>query len=178
MAPPVTLYRFQIELSDVDRGVYESLDVRAAQHPSEIPLYLVTRVLALALSWEDGLAFTPGGLSDPDEPALKSPDEHGGIQVWIDIGNPSARRLHKASKAARHVKVFTYKDPQILLAELSSEPVHRREEIEIYSLPSRFLDKLAERLDRTNSWQIIRNGESLMVTIGGETIEGEIHRHG
>lgn len=177
MAAPVTLYRFRLSISDIDRGVYESLDFRAAQHPSEAPIYLVTRVLALALSFEEGLAFTSGGLSDPDEPALKSAAEHGAIHTWIDIGNPSARRIHKASKAAARVQIYTYKNPQLLLEELRSEPIHRSEALEIFSLPPKFLDQLVSNLDRDNSWQVLRNEGLLTIGIGEESFTAEIGRH-
>src|SRR5690606_13082441 len=46
MARSATLYRMKMELSDVDRGVYESLDFRIAQHPSEGEERLVARILA------------------------------------------------------------------------------------------------------------------------------------
>ena len=46
MALGSTVYHLEIELSDVDRGVYETLSLKAAQHPSETPGYLVARVLA------------------------------------------------------------------------------------------------------------------------------------
>jgi uncharacterized protein YaeQ len=106
------LYRFQIELSDIDRGVYESLDFRVAQHPSETYPYMLSRVLAYCLTYQEGLEFTPGGLADPEAPALRKLGHHNSIDLWIEIGNPSARKLHKASKAAKEVSVFTYKTPR------------------------------------------------------------------
>jgi uncharacterized protein YaeQ len=174
MSPPVTLYRFQITVSDVDRNFYETLDFRAAQHPSEAPIFLVTRVLAFALSVEEGLTFTAGGLSTPDEPAIKSLNAHGGIGTWIDIGNPSARRVHKASKSAERVKIFTYKNPKLLLDELNSEHIHRAEHVEIFSFAPAFLDRLVDKLQRQNVWQLIRNESSLMVNLGDNTEDGEI----
>ena len=65
------LYRFLIDLSDVDRNIYQTLDFRIAQHPSEIPAYLLTRVLAYALQYQEGLEFSAAGLSDPDAAAIK-----------------------------------------------------------------------------------------------------------
>jgi len=126
MGTTTTLYRFQIELSDIQRSVYESLDFRVAQHPSEALPYLVTRVLAFALNSSEGLAFSPSGLSDPDTAAITIPDSFGGFRLWIEIGNPSARKLHKAAKAAKEVKVYTYKDPKPLIREIHEEKVHRR----------------------------------------------------
>src|SRR5712691_4454087 len=98
MALTATIYNVEIDLADADRGVYESLALRVARHPSESEEYLVTRVLAYALEFTEGIAFSGGGLSDPDEPAITIRDLTGRIKVWIEIGSPEAARLHKASK--------------------------------------------------------------------------------
>src|SRR6476469_2264618 len=98
MALTATMYHLQIGLSDVDRGVYETLDLRVAQHPSETMRYLLTRTLAYCLLYEPGIAFTRG-LSTTDEPALWIKDLQGQLRTWIDVGTPSADRLHKARKA-------------------------------------------------------------------------------
>ncbi len=105
------LYHFQLDLSDVDRGIYESLDFRTVQHPSETGIYLLSRVLAYALSYQEGLEFSPSGLGDPDAPVLRAMGAMGATEIWLEIGNPSARKLHKASKAAKNVIVYTYKNP-------------------------------------------------------------------
>lgn len=163
MALPSRLFRFKIELSNPEKGDYHSLDFRVAQHPSESLQYLLTRVFAYALSYEDGLEFSSGGLADPESPALRTANPNGGIKTWIEIGNPSARKVHKAAKAADHVKIFTYKDPQVLLLELASEPVHRREGIEIYSLSGSFLDRLATQLKKDNRWTLILMDGTIML---------------
>ncbi len=46
MALTSTMFTFDVTLSDVDRGVYESIALRMAQHPSESEDYFVTRLLA------------------------------------------------------------------------------------------------------------------------------------
>lgn len=177
MAHPSTLYRFRIELSDVDRGVYETLDFRVAMHPSETPAFLLTRVIAYALNFGDGLEFAPGGLSDPDAPALRALEPHGATRLWIEIGNPSARKLHKASKAAREVKVYTYKDPELLLKEIASEKVHQASRIEIRSLPQSLLNELAQTLQRDNQWTLVHTDGSLMIGIGERSLQAELGRH-
>ena len=80
-----TIHNFEIELSDVDRGVYETLALRVARHPSETEDYLVTRVLAYCLEYADGISFS-NGLAEPDEPPLAVRDLTGVTRVWIDIG--------------------------------------------------------------------------------------------
>src|SRR5580658_8592368 len=107
MALNSTMVRFVIKLSDVDRAVYETIELRVPMHPSEAPPFLLTRVLAYCLNFQEGLEFSQG-ISTPDEPALRVRDLTGVLKLWIDIGNPSAKRLHKASKAAPTVRVYTY----------------------------------------------------------------------
>ena len=177
VAPPSTLYRFQVDLSDIDRGVYEILDFRAAMHPSESLLYLVTRVLAFVLNSGESVAFSPEGLSDPDAPCIRSLDTNGTTLIWIEIGNPSARKLHKAAKGAKQVKVYTYKDPVLLLKELAGAQVHRAEDLEIYSLSPKFLESLAATLERNNSWTVIHHEQALTVTMGEKSFQAELFRH-
>src|SRR6516225_11382260 len=140
MALSATVYRFQIELSDVDRGVYESLDLRVARHPSESMHYLLTRVIAYALLFEEGIAFGKG-LSTTEEPALWIKDLQGNVRAWIEVGTPSAERLHKASKAAPRVVVFTQHDPRLLIEEAATRAIHKVEQIEVYALEPAFLDQ-------------------------------------
>ncbi|MNL36178.1 YaeQ protein [compost metagenome] len=168
------LYRFQIEFSDVDRGVYESLDFRVAQHPSETYPYLLSRVLAYCLAYQEGLEFTPGGLADPEAPALRKLGWHNSIDLWIEIGNPSARKLHKASKAAKEVMVFTYKNPEVLLNEIRGNEVHRTSEIKISAFDSKFLDQLGEKIEKNNRWTLLVQQGQLDLTIGDETVVSEI----
>lgn len=166
MAQNVTLYRFRLDVSDVDRGVYEQLDFRVAQHPSETLVYLLTRVLAYALNYDRDLQFSSEGLGNPDTPALSlTPPGNGGIELWIEIGNPSPRKLHKASKASQRVKVYTYKDPQLLIKECQSEHIHHADQIEIQSFNVEFLENLAREVQRDNRWSLLRHDNSLTITL-------------
>jgi uncharacterized protein YaeQ len=177
MALSATVYRIQIELSDVERGVYESLDLRVARHPSESTPYLLTRVIAYALLFEEGIEFSKGGLSTTDEPALSVKDLQGNLRVWVELGTPSADRLHKVSKACPRVVVFTHHDPRLLIREAQSRPIHKAEQIEVYALDPAFLDRLGALTDRNARWTLLRNDGLLYVTVGAETVSGAITRH-
>lgn len=176
MALPATVRRFEIALSDTDRGVYESLDWRVAQHPSESERYLVARVLARALEHGEGVEFSKGGVSDDEEPALVQRDLRGDLVAWIEIGAPTADRLHKAAKASPRVAVYTWKDPPRLVAAIAERGVYRADELELYVLPPELLDAIAITLDRVNRWELAVSGRVLYLRIGEETLEGTVTR--
>lgn len=177
MALQATLYRLKIDLSDVDRGVYESLDLRLARHPSESMPYLLTRALAYALLYEEGLEFSKGGLSSADEPPLASRDLQGNLRVWVEIGTPSAERLHRASKASPRLVVFTQHDPRLLMREASTRPIHRADAIEFYALDPRFLERLGELTERNAQWTLLRTDGVLYVTVGSQTVTAPVTKH-
>lgn len=170
------LYRFQIELSDIDRGVYESLDIRVSQHPSEAATYLLSRTLAYALSYQQGLEFSPKGLSDPDGPALQVKNDNGVIELVIEIGNPSPRKLHKATKAVKQVIVYTYKNPHLLIAEISGGDVHRASEIEIYPLDPKVLSELEQHIEKNNHWSMLIQDGRLGIEVGPHSFNMEIKK--
>lgn len=173
MALPATMRKFAIALADVDRGIYEQLEWRVAQHPSESERYLVARVLARALEHAGGLEFSKGGVSDDEEPALVQRDLRGDWVAWIEVGSPSAERLHKASKVAPRVVVYTWK-PEQLVAALAETRVFRAPEI--VALPVELLDALAATLDRTNTWELSVSGGILYIAAGGRQLEGAARR--
>jgi uncharacterized protein YaeQ len=177
MAQQATIYRVQIELSDIDRGVYESLDLRLARHPSESMPYLLTRTIAYALLYEEGIAFSKGGLSSADEVPISIRDLQGNLRAWIEIGTPAADRLHKASKASPRVVVFTQHDPRLLLNQAGAADIHKADQIEIYALDPRFLDQLGALTDRNSRWTLMRNDGVLYVTIGDKTVSGPVTKH-
>jgi uncharacterized protein YaeQ len=177
MALTATLYHLQIDLSDVDRGVYQALDLRVARHPSETMRYLLTRVVAYCLCYEEGIAFSKGGLSTNDEPAAWIHDLQGNLRAWIEVGTPSAERLHKAAKAAPRVVVFTHNDPALLEKAARGKTIHRATEIEVYALSPAFLDALAARTDRNARWVLVHTAGEIYVTIGDESVTGPVTRH-
>jgi uncharacterized protein YaeQ len=176
VALTATIYNFDIDLADADRGVYESLALRVARHPSESEEYLWTRVLAYALEFVEGIEFSRG-LSDPDEPTICVRDLTGRLLVWIEIGTPDAARLHKAAKAAPRVVVYTHKDPEQLVGRLRGERIHRAEEIELWAVDRRFVSQLAARLDRRMSFAISVTDRELYVSIGSDTLTGALVRY-
>ncbi len=175
MALTATVYNFDVQLADVDRGVYEVLSFRAAQQPSETEEYLLSRVLAYCLEYAEGISFSKG-IAEPDVPALSVRDLTGAMQVWIDVGAPDAARLHKASKASPRVVVYTHRDAARLASQLSGERIHRSEALELYGIDRALIDGLMAHLDRRNTWEMSVTDRHVYVTVQGETVEGDVTR--
>jgi uncharacterized protein YaeQ len=171
-----TIYKFDIDLADADRQVYESLALQVARHPSESEEFLVTRVLAYALEFTEGIAFSRG-LSDPDEPAIAVRDLTGVMRAWIDVGMPDAARLHKACKAAARVCVYTHRDPAQFIARLQGERIHRAGAIELYAIDRTLLGAVVARLDRRMGFAMSVAEREITLSLGTGTLAGTVIRH-
>jgi uncharacterized protein YaeQ len=176
MALTATMYHLRVDLSDVDRGVYEKLDLRLARHPSEAARYLFARVLAYCLLYQEGLAFTRG-LAASEEPAIWAKTPDGRLQLWVEVGAPSAERLHKASKAAERVVVFTQHDPAMVKRALAGRTIHRADRVEIYALEPALLDALEGATGRDTLWAVVHTGGELYITVGDKTFSGKVDAH-
>lgn len=177
MALTATVSTFDIALNDVDRHVYEQLSLKVARHPSETEEYLWTRVLAYCLEYREGIAFSRGGLSDPEEPAILVRDLTGALQAWIEVGAPDAARLHKASKASPRVALYTHKDPRLLLRGYDGARIHKAEAVELYAVDRELLSGLVARLDRRVAFSLSVTDGELYVDIGGVVLQGRAERH-
>jgi uncharacterized protein YaeQ len=168
-----TVHRLRIDLSDVDRAVYEALDLRVAQHPSEPTRRVLAKTLAYALSFVPGIAFARAGLSDlGDAPEIAVADQTG-IAEWIEIGSPAGERLKRASNAAQRVTVYSTSDADGVLARARALP--RAERITVHALDAAFVDALAERVASSGGrFEIVRSGGHLYATGGGITIDAPL----
>jgi uncharacterized protein YaeQ len=173
MALNATIHNFDIELADADRQVYESLVLRVARHPSESEEYLVARVLAYLLEYAEGIEFSRG-VSDPDEPAISVRDLTGRIVTWIDVGTPDAARLHRASKAAARVAVYTHKDPTQLLRQLAGERIHQADALELYAFDRSLIAALVAHLERRVAFSVTIAERELFIAIGTENLTGTV----
>jgi uncharacterized protein YaeQ len=168
VALTATLSTFDITLSDVDRHVYEALTLKVARHPSESAEYCWTRVLAYCLEYEEGIAFSKGGVSDPEDPPVMIRDLTGALRAWIEVGAPDAARLHKAAKASPRVAVYTHKDPRILLRGYEGAKIHRASEIPIHVIDRGLLDALVPRLDRRVAFSLSVTERQLYLDFAGD----------
>jgi uncharacterized protein YaeQ len=175
MALTATMYTVDVALSDVDRGVYETLSIKAACHPSETEEYFATRILAYCLEYKEGIAFSKG-ISEPDVPAISVRDLTGALQSWIEIGSPDAARLHKASKASPRVAVYTHKEPRIFLRAYEGAKIHKAESLELYAMDRELLAEFVQRLDRRVKFAMTVTDRQLFLDFGGDSVSGSVER--
>jgi len=176
MATGATIHTFTVQLADVDRGVYDELTLRVAQHPSETGAYMLTRVLAYCLEYEEGIAFSEG-ISSTEEPAVLVRDPTGTITAWIEIGAPDAERLHHGSKRAERTVVYTHRDPAKVSALWAGKRIHRSEDIVLHSFDPGFIDAAVAVLDRRNTMTVSLVERRLYLDLNGTSLASDVHDH-
>lgn len=174
MAIGATIHTFEVQLSDVDRGVYEQLSLKVAQHPSETVPFMATRVLALCLEHEEGIAFG-SGLSDGDEPAVVVRDLTGALVAWIEVGAPDAERVHRGSMAADRTAVYTHRDPERVAARWAGKRIHRAEDVRLVWFDPGFVDAVADAIARRTSMSVSVTEGVLYLEVNGTTLSSAIH---
>ena len=107
MALKATIFKAEVQVSDLDRGYFATHALTLARHPSETDERMMVRLLAFILDADPQLEFGRG-LSAEDEADLVLADLTGAIATWIEVGLPDERELRKACGRARRVKVYTY----------------------------------------------------------------------
>lgn len=107
MALKATIYKAELQVSDLDRQHYGNYSLTLARHPSETDERLMVRLLAFALHASERLSFCKG-LSDDDEPDLWELELTGQIDTWLEVGLPDEKRLRRACGRARKVVVLAY----------------------------------------------------------------------
>lgn len=176
MAAGSTVHTLTIELSDTDRGVYQSLELRLARHPSETAEFMLARVLAYCLEYQDGIALS-AGIAAADEPAVVVRDLTGRLIAWIEVGAPAAERVHKGSKQAQRCAIYTHRDPAPLLEQLGREKIHRAGDIPLYSFERVFLTDAAASLDRRAKLALSVTGRHLYLDVGDRHFSSPIEEH-
>jgi uncharacterized protein YaeQ len=176
LASGATIHQFNIQLSDVDRGVYEALELRVARHPSETEDFLCARVLAYCLEHREGLAFSKG-LAEPDVPALEVRDLTGRLEGWIEIGQPDPDRLHRASKASPRVAVYTHHGAERYWESLAGARIHRAEALELHAFDRELLAALVARLERRMTFDLSVTDGMLYLTLGDTLLSGAMTTH-
>lgn len=107
MAIKSTVFKLNLTISDINRGYYADHVLTLARHPSETDVRMMLRIAAFALNAHERLVFTKG-LSDMDEPDMWQKSLTGDIEHWIELGQPTDKRIRQACGKSEHVSIYSY----------------------------------------------------------------------
>ena len=170
MALPSTIYRASVQLSDLDRQVYEQLQTTIAKHPSETEERLIARLLAYALCYEEELCFTKG-VGSGDEPDLWSKGADGRVRLWIEVGLPDADKLAKSCRHVERAILFAC-GPALSRWQAQHLPkLASSQNLTVIGLEPGFMGKLVDHLQRAINWSLTVTEGALYLTVGAETVE-------
>lgn len=176
MAIAATIYSFETELADIDRGVYKTLSLRLARQPSETIEYMLTRFLAYCLEYTEGIRFTEG-VAAGDQPAVLIEDLTGRVTAWVEVGMPDAQRVHRGSKVADRVAVYTNRHIAQVLAGLNGRQIHRAPDIPVYEFGRGFVKDVAETLQRRTESSVSIIERQLYLNMGGQAFSTVVVEH-
>lgn len=170
MALKPVVYKWLLNLSDLNRHNYADYHITLALHPSETLERLVARMVAFALNASEELAFTKG-LSTVEEPDIWAKALDGQTDIWIEIGEPAPERVKKASHHAKHVKVYSFNSKSDVWWQ-QDESKFNRLNADFLQLNSADIAELAEDVQRTMKWfiTISDNSASINTDIGERTV--------
>jgi uncharacterized protein YaeQ len=171
MALKATIFKAELQVSDMDRGHFATHALTLARHPSETDERMMVRLLAFALNADERLEFGRG-LSAEDEADLTKTDLTGAIDAWIDVGLPDERRLRKAAGRARRVTVYTYGGRAAQLWwDANTAALARLDNLCVVDLSPESTRALADRAGRNMTVSCTIQDGHVWLAEGGDTIE-------
>ncbi len=143
MALKSTIFKAELQVSDMDRNYYHDHFLTIARHPSETDERMMVRVLAFALYADEALIFGKG-LSADEEPDLWQKDLTGAVERWIDVGLPDEKRIRKACGRASQVVIVAYggRGAELWWGAIAKQ-LERFNNLTVLSLPAETSQKLA-----------------------------------
>ena len=175
MALKATVYKAELQLSDMDRGYYATHSLVLALHPSETEERLMLRVLAFALNANDELLFGKGISSE--EPDLWRHDLTGQIVQWMEIGQPDEQLLRRAAGRAREVIVY---QPATRGAavwwEKNATALLRIPNLKLFQVAATACDALAQLANRNMQLQCLVQDGVAQVMSDTASVQVELHQ--
>ncbi len=172
MALKPTIYKFKVSLTDLDRQVYDNLNLTLACHPSETHERMMVRVMAYCLNAQARLEFCKG-LSDTEEADLWAHGLDGALALWIDVGEPTLERLKKVSRLAPDVRLYSFNTKAPTWWELSRTEIAKLP-LSVYRFDWQGIAALAGYVERTMDFAVTVSEGSLFVSTAKGDCELEL----
>ena len=171
MALNATIYKFALSISDLNRDFYDSMQLTVAQHPSENAERMMVRVLAYCLEACEGLAFTKG-LSTPETPDLWAKSLDDQINLWVEVGEPAADKIKKATRLAKEVKVYTFNSKSDVWWSQEQKKLEALD-VSVVQFPWDQIQSVTKLLARTMTMSVTITGDSIFAN--ADNGDAEVH---
>lgn len=171
MALNATIYKFALSISDLNRDYYDSMQLTVAQHPSENAERMMVRVLAYCIEACEGLAFTKG-LSTPETPDIWAKSLDDQINLWVEVGEPAADKLKKATRLAKKVKVYTFNSKSDVWWSQEQKKLDGLN-VNVIRFPWEQVQAVTALLSRTMTMSVTISGDSIFVN--ADNGDAEVH---
>ena len=167
MALKPTIHKLKVALSDLDRQVFETLNLTLARHPSETLERMMVRVMAFCFNAQEQLVFCKG-LSDTEEPDIWMHSLDGSLELWIEVGEPAVERIKKATRVASQVKIYCFNNKASTWWELNHSDIAGLS-ASIFQFQWHEIQALANKVERTMDVSItITDNSAYVATEQGE----------
>lgn len=151
MAMPSTIFKADVQISDMDRHYYQNHNVVVARHPSETDERMMMRILAFALNASERLSFA-NGLTASDEPDLWEKNYDGSIALWIMVGLPDEKMIKRACGRSERVIVYAYGGTAVDIWWAALK-VDKLNNLSVLSVARDVTEKISDAVERTMSIQ-------------------------
>ncbi|WP_372882602.1 YaeQ family protein [Psychromonas sp.] len=162
MALKPTIYKMNINLSDLNQDRYDTLNLTVALHPSETPERMMARVIAYCLNAQEFLTFTKG-LSVADDPDIWAKSLADEFLLWVDVGEPAFERIKKASRLAQAVKVYSFNTKSNVWWKQSAADFEKLSNLEVYQFNFEQIQALAKLLKRSMDFSVTISGDTAYI---------------
>jgi uncharacterized protein YaeQ len=174
MALKSTIFKAELQVSDLDRGHFATHSLTIARHPSETDERMMVRLLAFALNADERLEFGRG-LSSEDEPDLVKRDLTGAIDLWIEVGLPDERSVRKAAGRAREVKVYVYGGRSAAMWwTQNAEAMARLRNVSVIEVPDSVTDSVTPFAERNMRLDCTIQESQVWLAANGETLHFQL----
>ncbi|MDY7537192.1 YaeQ family protein [Undibacterium sp. RTI2.1] len=170
MALKSTIYKADLNISDMDRGYYADHSLTIARHPSETDERMMIRVLAFAIHASEKLSFGKG-ISDTEEPDLWEKDYTDAIQLWVEVGQPDDRRLLKACGRSEQVVAYSYASTSDIWWKQMNSRLDRAKNLKVMNVPAATSQALAKLAQRNMQLQCTIQDAQIWLTAGDESVQ-------
>lgn len=171
MALKATIYKVDLQITNMDRHYYQSHALTLACHPSENEERMMVRLLAFCIHANDDLVFT-GGLSTENEPELWQKNLQGDIELWIDLGQMDEKRIRKACARSDQVVIYTYQQRSAhVWWDNIKDKLRRFDNLRVFHLKNETVKKLADMAQRNMQIQCTIEDANIWLTDSEMSIE-------